>query len=264
MTAATTKDEQDEKQVPVRCTAPGCARTFARKAAFCPYCGHEQFGKRASAIGAAKDAVAAPELRPVRDDASSQASKDRGPSQPPPPPVDDKPKATIKSSPQESSRSMGGSSSNSSRKRLREHPLAIALLAAVILAAIFVVRLQVPDDGHREQVHKAKIVEPKAVRPQPPDDAAAAVKPSFTCPGDGFADEKTICANAGLASLEVRMQDAYQQIARRQPNGNIPIEVSAYKQAALSKRHACDTDVACIMNILLAEEQYFSGYGPPN
>jgi hypothetical protein len=264
MTAATTNSEQDEIQTPVRCRAPGCAKIFARNAAFCPYCGREQSGKPKSAIGAASDAGATPALRPPRDDAFSQgaAGKDRGPAEPAPPPVDDNAKIADKLGPKEELLDVAAiPSSNSTRKPLRARPFVIALSGAVILLVGFVVWPSMRDHG--TGVPDGHVIKPEAERAPAPKDStdSAAVKPSFPCPGDGFADEKTICANAGLASLEIRMQRAYQALVQRQPAGRIPIEVGAYKQAALSKRHACDTDAACIMNILMAEEQYFSEYG---
>ncbi len=83
---------------------------------------------------------------------------------------------------------------------------------------------------------------------------------SLNCKSATYLDEKTICQNAGLATLERRMAQAYAALRDRQATGGLPPEVISYARAALSKRHECGNDVDCITSSLLAAKTYYEGY----
>ena len=47
-------------------------------------------------------------------------------------------------------------------------------------------------------------------------------RPTFKCPGEGYADEKAICENPDLATIECRMMSTYRALAAKQADKRIP------------------------------------------
>ncbi|EYD70399.1 hypothetical protein [Limimaricola hongkongensis] len=77
--------------------------------------------------------------------------------------------------------------------------------------------------------------------------AAASAQPSFDCDDARTATERAICASSGLASLELRMTEVYDDLADR--IGETKARSIADRQ--LERRQACDGDTACIERQLL-------------
>jgi uncharacterized protein len=85
---------------------------------------------------------------------------------------------------------------------------------------------------------------------------AAAASPSFDCKGNLAPAEKVICADDGLAALDVALATAYKtkldnpgprNYSLDDPRDAIPITQKAWR----AHRNSCGTDKACIRNIYL-------------